>query len=318
MSGSDVVVRNSGMIASNLALLAKEKTMISAALGGKNSILTSILEVDLKKNIVMIDTSPSEQLNQMCLKSGRVQFSSVFNGVKVAFTGEKITRVRHNGYDVFSMSLPSSLYWFDRRGAFRVRVPRLSPGFCKVAVPPPDEDAKADEIAIFKQLTDLIRQKLMAKIEQDLATERQNFQKSYLKMSPESRVKAKLEREQLEKEREENPVLPDENSVNVLELRMIDLSMTGCALMNNVQNYSHFLSVNRIYKNCVLELPDHGECTIDMEIMMQNELEENDDKTVDYSEFIGMKFLNLTQISESKIFRYIQAVDRYNKNKKPL
>ena len=137
-------------------------------------------------------------------------------------------------------------------------------------------------------------------------------------MSPEAKIKARLEREQLEKEREENPVLPDENLVNVLELRMIDLSMTGCALMNHVQNYSHFLPVNRTYKNCVLELPDHGECIIDMEIMMQSELEETDDKTVDFSQFVGMKFLDVSQVVESKIFRYIQAVDRYNKNKKPL
>jgi hypothetical protein len=52
--------------------------------------------------------------------------------------------------------------------------------------------------------------------------------------------------------------------------------------------------------------------------MMQNELEDHNDKTVDYSEFIGMKFLEPNQVTESKIFRYIQEVDRYNKNKKPL
>ena len=318
MNDDSSVLRNRLMIANNLAVLAKEKCMLTAALGGKNTLLTSVIMVDQKKGTVILDTSPSEKLNKMCTTLRRVQFSTVFNGIRVAFSGEKITRTKYKGYDVFLMDFPNSLFWFDRRGSYRVRIPTLEPGVLKITVPKPAEHAKPEYIAHFERITSLIRQQLIEQIEKDLMTEQKNFEKAYLRMNSEEQKKARVERQKLEKERQENPPVPDENLINVLDLRLIDLSMTGCALMNNLMDYSYFLTERTIYKDCMLVFPKHGEAIIDFEIVMQRDLSESEEVTVgsrDYEEFIGIKFIEPSQPSESTIFRYIQAMDRLMKNR---
>jgi c-di-GMP-binding flagellar brake protein YcgR len=316
MSGDNAVLHNRLMIANNLVLLAKEKCMISAPLGGKNNLLTSVMYVDVKSNALVLDTSPSEKMNELCVRSRRVQFSTVFNGVKVAFTCEKITRTRYNGYDAFLTELPHSLYWFDRRGAFRVAITKMTPATCKITIPTPEEDAKPEHIASFNRITKIIRQQLLDKIEKNLRDELINFEKDYIKMPAEKRIKAKLEREKLEKEREKNPIVPDENLVNVIEMCLTDLSMGGCALMNNSPDYSYFLTPNTVYENCVLVFPEYGQAKVNLEVMLQREIEDIDDKIFKFHEFVGMKFIDSTQTAESSIFRYIQAMDRVMKNRK--
>jgi len=317
MSGGDnAVLHNRLMIANNLVLLAKEKCMISAPLGGKNNLLTSVMYVDVKSNVLVFDTSPSEKMNELCVRSRRVQFSAIFNGVKVAFTCEKITRSRYNGYDAFLTELPHSLYWFDRRGAFRVGITKMTPATCKITIPMPEEDAKPENIANFKRLTTIIRQQLLDKIEKDLRDELIDFEKAYLKMPAEKRIKAKLERDKLEKEREQNPIIPDENLVSTIELCLTDLSMGGCALTNNSSDYSSFLTPNTVYENCVLVFPEYGQAEVNLEVMLQREIEDTDDKIFKFHEFVGVKFIDSTQTAESSIFRYIQAMDRVMKNRK--
>jgi c-di-GMP-binding flagellar brake protein YcgR len=310
------VLHNRLIIASDLALLAKERCTLSADLGGKNTFLTSIIKVDQKKDILILDMSSSEKLNEMCIKSQRVQFNTVYNGIKIAFSSEKITKTKHEGYDAFLMTIPKSLYWLNRRGTYRVRIPSIHFASCKIVVPTPPEDAKPEQIAQFNQLTSIIRQRLKDKIEQDLFIELQQLEKSYLKMTSEQKVTARVERNKLEKAREENPVVPDENLVSTLELRLIDLSMSGCAIMNNSREYSPFLTAGTRYENCALTFPEHGDAIVDLEVMMQHETEDYDDRLHDYHEFIGVKFTKTSLEAESSIFRYIQAMDRLMKNRR--
>ena len=312
------LLHNKLIIASDLALLAKERCTLSAELGGKNTLLTSIIKVDPKKDILILDMSASEKLNEMCIKSRRVQFNTVYNGIKIAFSSEKITKTKYEGDNAFLMEIPKSLYWLNRRGTYRVRIPSIKFASCKIVVPAPTENAKPEQIAQFNQLTSIIRQQLKDKIEKDSITELQEFEKAYLKMNAEQKTKARVERNKLEKARAENPIVPDENLISTLELRLIDLSMSGCATMNNCRDYSPFLQVGTRYENCELTFPEHGEAIVDMEIMMQREIEDYDDRLHDYHEFVGMKFTKISLASESSVFMYIQAMDRLMKNRREL
>lgn len=323
MSGDNAVIHNQAMIANNLSLLQKEKVMISGPLGGKNVLLTAVMDIDTKKNMIFLDTGASEILNKIAASTKRIQFSCVFNGVKVSFNLEKLTRGRHKGYDSFASEFPSSLYWFDRRNSFRVRVPYSSSSLCKLTISLPDEQSTPEYIQNFEIVTTRIRQKLLRQIEKGLEDERKAFEKAYLRMSVEEKIQAKLDREELERERAENPPQPDENLVNVIDLSFVDLSMTGCALMSHIREYSHFLTTGTKYQNCILSFVEQGkddlmtkEINVDVEIMMQRELEDHNDKMFDYHELIGIKFLELSQTAESIIFRYIQAMDRIAKNRR--
>ena len=245
--------------------------------------------------------------------------------MKVSFNLEKLTRGRHGGYDSFAAEFPSSLYWFDRRNSFRVRVPYSSASLCKLTIPPPDEESTPEYIQNFETVTARIRQKLLRQIEKDLQDEQKAFDRAFLRMSVEEKIQAKLEREELAKERAENPPQPDESLLNVIDLSFIDLSMTGCALISHIREYSPFLTIGTKYPNCTLSFVEQGkesiitkETKVDVEIMMQREIEDHADKMFDYHEMVGMKFLETTQTSESIIFRYIQAMDRIAKNRRDL
>lgn len=93
------VIHNQAMIANNLSLLQKEKVMISGALGGKNVLLTAVMDIDIKKNVIFLDTGSSEILNKIAVNTKRIQFNCIFNGVKVSFNLEKLTRGRIQAMD---------------------------------------------------------------------------------------------------------------------------------------------------------------------------------------------------------------------------
>ena len=87
--------------------------------------------------------------------------------------------------------------------------------------------------------------------------------------------------------------------------------------MNNSPDYSYFLTKSKIYENCILVFPENGRATVNLEIMLQREIEDSEDKTFDYHEFVGVKFVGDTsQSAETSIFRYIQVMDRLMKNRK--
>jgi c-di-GMP-binding flagellar brake protein YcgR len=321
MSGDSATVHNRALIVNNLSILAKEKCMLSAFLGGKDTILTAVINVNIKEGTVVFDTSPSEKLNAKLLATRVVKFSAVFNGVQVAFSGESVKKTKHGGYDAFVMPLPSSIYWFDRRGAYRVNAPTTTnTSFCKIIIPPPDENAKAEYKTNYKITTDKIRAQLVKQMEADFVVEQQNFARAYAKMTPEEKTTAKLERQKLEKERKENPPVPDENLVNIFQLKLVDVSITGCAAVNYNEDFSYFLNKNSLYENCILIMPDHGEATVNLEIMLKRVVEhehehEHEVKSDKFEEFIGFKFIDPKQSDESIIFRYIQALDRLMKKK---
>lgn len=325
MSGDSSVLHNKALIANNLGLLQKEKAMLSVPLGGKNVLLTAVIGIDTKKDLLFLDTSSSEVLNKLSVTAKRVQCSCTWNGVKVSFNLEQLSRTKHGGYDAFVARIPDSVYWFDRRGAFRVKVPYTSSSICKLKISPPEDSSTLEYRKNFENVTNIIRQKLANQIQKNLIIEQQEFEKAYLKMTPEEKIRAKLERENIQKERQDNPPVPDEELVNILEFTFIDLSMTGCALINHSRNYSYFLTQGIKYQDCVLifsEQTKEGAVTkeviVNIEIMLQREIEEHADRMYDYHEMIGIKFIEPTQATESVIFRYIQSMDRIAKNRRDI
>ena len=80
------------------------------------------------------------------------------------------------------------------------------------------------------------------------------------------------------------------------------------------QLFYYFLNSNALHENCVLIMPDHGEATVNLEIMLKRVIE-HEDRHAPLEEFIGVKFIDPRQSAESMIFRYIQALDRQLKKR---
>lgn len=302
------MLHNKAMIINNLSLLVKNKCMVSANLGGKESVLTALIAVNHKENTMILDYGSSEHLNKRLLAHSHVKFSTVFNGIQVAFTAEHVKKIKYQGDDAFQIPLPNSLYWYNRREYYRVNVPIMTPGICEIALKEPPEEASLEYKQAYKNATSLIFERLMAQIQSDLVTEKQEFVKAYNKMSVENKIKAKQERLKLEEERAANPPQPEERLLNLIRLNMHDVSLSGFSVKNFNEEFSFFLTRGTIYENVSLVLPNFGIVEVGFEIMLKRQIETH--KIGEFAELVGAKFLPMRQASESTVLRYIQEIER--------
>ncbi len=302
------MLHNRAMIINNLSMLVKHKCMIGANLGGKDSLLTAIIAINHKEGTLVLDYGASDFLNKKLISTPHVKFTTGFNGIQVAFTSEKITATKYQGQDAFLMPIPNSLYWYNRREYYRVNTPIMDPSICEVVIPPPTGDSTEEYKQAYAVATGIIREQLLAKIQAELVEEQQAFIKAYSKMSVENKIKAKLERQQLEAEREANPVMPDERLLNIIKLNLHDISLSGFSVTNYSEEFSYFLTKNTVYENSILIMPGFGEVEMAFEIMIKRKIESH--KAGEIAELVGAKFLKLRQSTESTILRYIQELER--------
>jgi c-di-GMP-binding flagellar brake protein YcgR len=302
------MLHNKAMITNNLSMLVKHKCMISASLGGKESLLTAIVAINHKEGTMILDFGASDYLNKKLISTPHVKFSTGFNGIQVAFTGEKITLIKYEGEPAFSMPIPSSLYWYNRREYYRVNTPIMNPSLCEITLKEPQDDSSEEYKQAYVSATNIIKAGLLAKIQEELLAEQQAFIKAYGKMSVENKIKAKLERQQIEAEREANPIVPDPNLLNLIRLPLHDISLSGFSVTNYSEEFSFFFTRGTVCENCNLVMPDFGEVSISFEVMMKRKIEAH--KMGEFAELIGTKFLKMKQSSESSVLRYIQELER--------
>lgn len=302
------MLHNKAMILNNLSLLVKNKCMVSANLGGKDSVLTALIAVDHKNNVIILDYGSSEHLNKRLISSTHVKFTTVFNGIQVAFTAEHVTKVKYQKDDAFQIPIPTSLYWYNRREYYRVNVPIMNPGICELTLKEPAEEASSELKQAYKNAMALIREGLMAQIQADLIAEQQEFIKAYNKMSVENKIKAKLERQKIEEERAANPPQPEERLLNLIRLNMHDISLSGFSMKNFNEEFSFFFTRGTIYEKVNLVLPNFGTVEVGFEVMMKRQIDAH--KMGDFAELIGVKFLPMRQSAESTVLRYIQEIER--------
>ena len=130
---SSFLIQNSKQINSHLLLLVKSKCLLSAHFGENNeSYITTFLGINEKSNTVVIDYGPKEDLNQHILRAAKISFDTEYNGIKVSFTGTGLKKINHKGEAAFSMSIPKSLYWMQRREYYRVKSPMSKPSYCQL------------------------------------------------------------------------------------------------------------------------------------------------------------------------------------------
>lgn len=302
------MIHNKAMITSNLSMLVKHKCMISANLGGKESLLTAIIAVNHKDGTMILDYGASEHLNKKLITTPHVKFSTGFNGIQVAFTGDHITKVKYEGSEAFSMPIPTSLYWYNRREYYRVNTPIMNPSICEFALKTPTEESSTDYKQAYETAINVIKEGLLAQLQAEMVAEQQAFIKAYAKMSVENKIKAKLERQQIEAEREANPPQPDERLLNLIRLNLHDISLSGFSVINQREEFSFFLTKGTIFEDVNLIMPNFGEVLVSFEIMMKRHIEAH--KIGEFAELVGVKFIKMKQSSESSVLRYIQEIER--------
>lgn len=163
------LIRNPKLIISNLSLLVKDKRLFSVHFGDQNeSFITSIIELNPKDNSIIFDYSPKENLNQRLLNADKATFKTDFAGIKVSFNGITLKKTIHAGEPAFTMPIPESLFWMERREFYRVKVPLSSSSYCQLILKDRDpinlelydiSIAGFSMLNVSKEISDLLRPK---------------------------------------------------------------------------------------------------------------------------------------------------------------
>lgn len=95
---SSFAITNQKEMLRNLNLLLKNKSLLTAHFGDHNeSFITTILQIDTKDNLLLLDYGPKEYLNRMLLDSRNVVFKTEYRGIKVDLPGEKLAKSQLGG-----------------------------------------------------------------------------------------------------------------------------------------------------------------------------------------------------------------------------
>jgi flagellar brake protein len=139
MDNASFIIQNTAQIISHLALLEKNKCLLTAQFGDTHqSFITAIIHISKKTLSVILDYGPKQYLNQQILSAAQITFTSEFNGIKVAFTGSALRKITYVGEPAFSMPLPSSLFWMQRREFYRIKSPLSKASYCQLMLPDQD------------------------------------------------------------------------------------------------------------------------------------------------------------------------------------
>jgi len=105
---------------------------------GRESVLTSILDVDATDKLVYIDATPYPARDRRIELTQQIAFETMLNRIPIRFTASNAQRCNHNGFAALRFTLPESLIRLQRRHTYRVGVPPAQALQC-IFMPPGTE-----------------------------------------------------------------------------------------------------------------------------------------------------------------------------------
>lgn len=127
------LVHQKKQILHSLNLLAKNNCMMTARFhAGKYSFVTTVIDILLEKNLVILDYGTNDTINKKILTAPRIIFAAVYNGIRAQFSTEQITQAKFKGNTVFAVPIPDSVLWVERREFYRVNIPLTEPVQCRI------------------------------------------------------------------------------------------------------------------------------------------------------------------------------------------
>lgn len=104
--------------------LIKSHELITAYFnGGRDFILSAVLDVDMEHKRLVLDYGPDERLNQRLLEATRVVFATRHHQVRVQFNAETVIPAQYHGGKAFVIALPDSIIRLQRREYYRLSTP---------------------------------------------------------------------------------------------------------------------------------------------------------------------------------------------------
>jgi flagellar brake protein len=122
-------------IVSVLRNLGERKQLVRLLINnGADAVMTSILDIDETRGLLVIDVAPTASMNQRILAADDVEFESSLDSIRIQFSGFHLQQCQYQGLIAFCMPIPKQLLRLQRREFYRVPTPITNPVRCNVRV----------------------------------------------------------------------------------------------------------------------------------------------------------------------------------------
>ena len=117
-----------------LRALMKSNALVTAYFnGGREFVVTAVLQVDGEHGSVILDSGSNRELNERLLHGREVSVVSSQDGIRVQFTTDRVTAVSFEGRLAFRLPLPDTIMKLQRREYYRLATPVVHPLKCEIA-----------------------------------------------------------------------------------------------------------------------------------------------------------------------------------------
>jgi c-di-GMP-binding flagellar brake protein YcgR len=100
--------------------------------GGRDFVVTAVLEVDTERGFAVLDSGANPQLNERLLASAQISATASQHGVRIQFKAGPIQAVTFEGRAAFRVPIPDSLVKLQRREFYRMPTPLTRPVKCEL------------------------------------------------------------------------------------------------------------------------------------------------------------------------------------------
>lgn len=105
-----------------LKALTKKPDLITVKIpNSEQSVLTAVLDVLPDRNLIILDYGPNESLNNKLLEAERLICTTRHEMVETRFSCTSVQKVRYKGAPAFAASMPTSVFYLERREYFRIK-----------------------------------------------------------------------------------------------------------------------------------------------------------------------------------------------------
>ena len=103
--------------------------------GEKDVCVTSVLDVDVDNNVVVLDCSIDDEQNRRILGAGRISFETTLDKIRILFAGEGIAATTYDNAPALKIDLPASMIRLQRREFYRMATPVSNPVRAFISMP---------------------------------------------------------------------------------------------------------------------------------------------------------------------------------------
>ena len=102
--------------------------------GSTETMVTSLLSVDEKSNIVIFDAAPTKELNKHLASGSNISFETSLELIRILFFSDQLEECVYEGLPALSMVIPTRMIRLQRREFYRVKTPLVNPVRCMIHI----------------------------------------------------------------------------------------------------------------------------------------------------------------------------------------